>query len=104
MVARDLADRAQLALESVALAQQPRDRIAAAVGEAREVYRHDLEQGQVCGDGRGVLVAVGVPALLLSTLAPQPVLVAGLVSCALVAAAVLLDLRTPPVEAETRSR
>jgi low temperature requirement protein LtrA len=53
---------------------------------------------------RGVLVAVGVPALLLSTLAPQPVLVAGLVSCALVAAAVLLDLRTAPVEAETRSR
>ena len=36
----------------------------------------------------GVLVAVGVPALLLATLAPQPVLVAGLVAAALVAAAV----------------
>jgi len=42
---------------------------------------------------RGTLVAVGVPALLLSTFAPQPVLVAGLVAAALVAAAVVLDLR-----------
>lgn len=42
---------------------------------------------------RGYLVAVGVPALLLSTLAPQPVLVAGLVAAGLVAAAVVLDVR-----------
>jgi low temperature requirement protein LtrA len=42
---------------------------------------------------RGWLVAVGVPALLLASFAPSPVLVAGLVSSALVAAAVYLDLR-----------
>ncbi|MFN8169460.1 MAG: low temperature requirement protein A [Candidatus Nanopelagicales bacterium] len=42
---------------------------------------------------RGYLVAVGVPALLLSTFAPEPVLVAGLVAAALVAAAVVLDVR-----------
>jgi hypothetical protein len=42
---------------------------------------------------RGYLVAIGVPALLLATFAPQPVLVAGLVSSALVAVAVTLDLR-----------
>jgi low temperature requirement protein LtrA len=43
---------------------------------------------------RGALVAVGVLLLLLATFAPQPVLVAGLVACALVAAAVVLDLRS----------
>ena len=41
----------------------------------------------------GALLVIGVPALLLSTFAPQPVLVAGLVASALVAAAVVLDLR-----------
>ena len=52
----------------------------------------------------GVLVAVGVPALLLATFAPQPVLVAGLVAAALVAAAVLLDLRAPRTEREVSTR
>ena len=47
---------------------------------------------------RGILIAVGVPALLLSTFAPQPVLVAGLVACATVGAAVLLDLRAAGAE------
>jgi low temperature requirement protein LtrA len=42
---------------------------------------------------RGALVAVGVPALLLATVAPQPVLVAGLVAASTVAAGVVLDLR-----------
>ena len=41
----------------------------------------------------GILTVVGVPALLLSTFAPHPVLVAGLVACAMVGAAVARDLR-----------
>src|SRR5687767_4050284 len=46
-VARDVADRAQLATVAAALAQQARERIAAAVAELREVHldaRHALQR------------------------------------------------------------
>jgi low temperature requirement protein LtrA len=52
----------------------------------------------------GVLIAIGVPALLLSTFAPQPVLVAGLVAAALVMAAVVADLRADRAAPDTARR
>ncbi len=51
------------------------------------------------GDSRGVVLGVGVLAVLASTFAPQPVLTAGLVAAAMVAVVVVLDLRSRSVEA-----
>jgi low temperature requirement protein LtrA len=59
------------------------------------------------GDDRthGVLLGASVVGVLLSTFAPQPVLTAGLVSAAMVAVAVLLDVRSARDEADQgRSR
>jgi hypothetical protein len=58
VVARDMADRAQLALVVKALAQQPRYREAAPVLELREIDGDDREAADVAGDGLRRFVAV----------------------------------------------
>ncbi len=50
MVVQDIADCAQLALEAVALAQKPRNRVAAAVAELGEVHGDEREALHVSGE------------------------------------------------------
>ena len=51
LVALNVADRAQFAGEAEALAQQPRDRIAATVGELRKIDRDQRKRRHVGGEG-----------------------------------------------------
>ncbi len=55
LVAQHLPDRAQLALVAVALAQQARIAIGAAVGEFGKFERDQREAGDVAGDRGGML-------------------------------------------------
>ena len=55
LVAQDVADRAQLAAIAVALAQQARGRIAAAVGELREVDGDHRQRADVAGERRRIV-------------------------------------------------
>src|SRR5713101_1471638 len=58
MIVEHVADRAQLSLEAVALAQKARDRIAAAVAELGEVHGDDREAPDLARDGFGSFVRV----------------------------------------------
>src|SRR5712692_2377178 len=58
MIVEHVADRAQLALETVALAQKARNRIAAAVAELGEVHCDDRESPHLARDGFGTFVRV----------------------------------------------
>ena len=58
MVAHHLADRAQLALVAVTLAQQPRDRVAAPIAERREIHGDEREPIEVAGNRSRFLMAV----------------------------------------------
>ena len=49
LVAQHIADRAHLALETLALAQQPRIGIRAAIGEFRELQRDEREAAKIIG-------------------------------------------------------
>src|SRR3546814_14171710 len=57
LVAQPVADRAQLALEAVALAQQARLGIGTAVAEARELKGDEREVAEILGDAGRQLIA-----------------------------------------------